>query len=69
VYLLEPSAVFGLWIPRVGVFIAYSLLAMHAGLELLTNVGWWSFAVTPGLLAFVPSRHLEAAFRRLGAGP
>lgn len=67
VYLLEPAAVFGLWIPRVGVFLAYALLAMHGGLELLTNVGWWGFTVIPGLLSFVPPRHLETLFRRLGA--
>ncbi len=69
VYPLEPAAVVGLWLPRVGAYFAYALLAMHFGLELLTNVGWWGFAVAPGLLAFVPARHLEAVFRRVGAGP
>ena len=68
VYPLEPFAVLGLWIPRIGAWVAYALLAMHAGLELLTNVGWWGFAVAPGLLAFVPPSHLERLFRRLGAG-
>ena len=61
VYPLEPFAVFGLWIPRVGVWVAYALLAMHLGLELVTNVGWWGFTVAPGLLAFLPPSHLERA--------
>jgi hypothetical protein len=65
VFLLEPSAVLLLWVPWIGPVIAYGLLAMHAGLELLTNVGWWSFTVIPGLLAFLPRSHLEALFRRL----
>jgi hypothetical protein len=68
VYVLEPAAVFGLWVPRVATWFAYALLAMHFGLELVTNVGWWGFVVIPGLLAFVPPSHLEALFRRLGAG-
>ncbi len=67
VFVLEPAAPFLLWVPRVGVFVAYALLAMHAGLELLTNVGWWGFTVAPAVLSFLPRSHLEALFRRLGA--
>lgn len=65
VYGLEPAAAILLWVPRVGVLFAYALLAMHAGLELTTNVGWWGFTATPGLLAFLPRHHLEAVFRKL----
>jgi hypothetical protein len=67
VYPLEPAAVLFLWIPRTAAFFAYTLLAMHLGLELLTNVGWWGFTVIPGLLAFVPPKHLEKLFRWLRA--
>jgi len=67
-FVLEPAAVFGLWLPRIGALFAYALLAMHMGLELLTNVGWWSFTVVPGLLSFLPREHLEKLFRKLGAG-
>lgn len=65
VYGLEPGAVFFLWVPRIGVLFAYGLLGMHAGLEVLTNVGWWGYTATPGLLAFLPRSHLEFAFRKL----
>ena len=65
VFVLEPAAPFLLWVPFVGGFIAYALLAMHGTLELLTNVGWWSFVVVPGLLAFLPRSHLTALFRKL----
>ena len=65
-FALEPAAPILLWVPRVGAVIAYALLAMHAGLEALTNVGWWSFTVVPGILTFLPRSHLEALFRRLG---
>jgi hypothetical protein len=69
VFVLEPAAVFLLWLPRIGAFVAYSLIAMHMGLEALTNVGWWGFAVLPGLLAFLPRHHVEALFRRLTRSP
>jgi hypothetical protein len=65
VLFLEPSAPFLLWVPRIGMLIAYALLGMHAGLEALTNVGWWGFTVVPGLLSFLPRSHLEALVRRL----
>ncbi len=35
VYPLEPAAVLFLWLPRIGAVFAYSLLAMHVGLEIL----------------------------------
>jgi hypothetical protein len=65
VYPLEPAAVLFLWLPRIGAVFAYALLAMHFGLEILTNVGWWAYTVLPGLLAFLPRSHLEALFRKL----
>jgi hypothetical protein len=65
VYALEPAAPFLLWLPRIGWLFAYALLAMHGGLELVTNVGWWGFTAVPGLLAFLPRAHLEWVFRKL----
>lgn len=67
--LLEPNAAIGMWIPKVGVLLAYSLIAMHFGLELLNNIGWWSYIMVPGLLTFVPRSHLTAIFARLPGGP
>ena len=58
VFLLEPAAAFLLWIPRLRVPCTLALLAMHAVLELLTNVGWWNFVMAAGLTCFLPSRWL-----------
>jgi len=54
VFLLEPLAAVALWIPRVRTLCALALIAMHAILEILTNVGWWSFIMIGGLLTFLP---------------
>jgi hypothetical protein len=54
VFLLEPLAAVLLWVPRVRTLCALALIAMHAILEILTNVGWWSFIMIGGLLTFLP---------------
>ena len=54
VFLLEPLAAVLLWVPRLRTFFALSLIAMHAILEILTNVGWWGFIMIGGLLTFLP---------------
>jgi hypothetical protein len=69
VFVLEPAAPILLWVRRVGPIIAYLLIAMHLGLEVISNVGWWSFTMIPGLLSFVPRAHLDAVLSRLPGGP
>jgi hypothetical protein len=68
-FALEPLAPLLLWTRRIGPAWAYALIAMHAGLELATNVGWWSFVMGAALLAFLPTSHLDALLRRLPGGP
>ena len=68
VFLLEPAASLLLWIPRIAPYFVYALFAMHGGLELVTNIGWWGFTVIPGLLAFLPQSQLETLFRKLRLG-
>lgn len=50
---LEILAPVMLWVPRVGRYWALGLIALHFGLELLTNVGWWGPVMIAGNLAFV----------------
>lgn len=54
VFVLEPAAALGLWVPRLRTFLALALIAMHVILEVLTNVGWWNFIMIGGLLTFLP---------------
>ena len=68
-YGLEPLAPIALWIPRLRVVWVYLLLAVHVGLEVLTNVGWWNLVMIASLTCFLPTAHLEAVFRRLPGGP
>jgi len=65
VFLLEPVAPITFWIRKLSVPTALSLIAMHAGLELLTNVGWWSYLMLTGLLCFLPPAWLRGLFSRL----
>jgi len=53
-FLLEPLAAVALWIPRLRTLCAVALLAMHAVLELFTNVGWWNFVMAGGIACFLP---------------
>jgi len=67
VFVLEPLAPFGLWPRRTRTLFALSLIAMHLGLELLVDVGWWNYVMIAGLLTFLPVAWLDAAFRKLGS--
>jgi hypothetical protein len=66
--LLEGLAPVALWLPGVGRCWALALIGMHAGLELLTNVGFWSHVMSAGLLAFAWPRQApwEAEAERRG---
>jgi hypothetical protein len=65
VFLLEPLAAILLWIPRFRTFFALALIAMHLTLEILTNVGWWSYIMIGGLLTFLPSPWVTRLLPRL----
>jgi len=64
-FVLEPVAPLLLWLPRIGVWWAYLLIAMHVGLELVTNIGMWSYLMVVLLTSFLPTAHLDAALRLL----
>lgn len=63
-FLLEPIAAFVLWVPRLRTACALALLAMHATLELLTNVGWWNFVMAGGVACFLPTAWLARLLPR-----
>ena len=67
-FVLEAVAPFLLWVPYAGPIVAYLSLAMHFGLEVLTNVGYWNYCMVAGLLCFVPLSHLRALTGRLPGG-
>ncbi len=63
-FVLEPVAAFALWVPRLRTACALALLAMHATLELLTNVGWWNFVMAGGVACFLPTAWLARLLPR-----
>jgi hypothetical protein len=74
---LELAAPVALWLPRLRRGVALALVLMHAGLELVTNVGWWGPVMIAGLCAFLlpwrggPARraHAPARVERAAAPP
>jgi len=67
-FALEGLAPILLWVPRIGPWWAYGLIAMHSVLELTTNLGWWSHVMIASLLSFLPASQLEAFVSRVGKG-
>ena len=67
-FILEIAAPFLLWFRRLSV-LPYALVAMHLGIEALTNVGWWSFIMITALTSFMPTEHLLWLLKRLPGGP
>ena len=68
-FVLETVTPFLLWVPYAGSVVAYLSLAMHVGLEVLTNVGYWNYCMVAGLLCFLPLSHLRVLTGRLPGGP
>jgi hypothetical protein len=66
VVLLEPLAVFALWIRPLRGWMVLGLLGMHAGLELTTHVGWWQWTMAMALVVFVSPPLLTRVSERLG---
>jgi vitamin K-dependent gamma-carboxylase-like protein len=67
VFVLEPAASVLLWIQPLARWIALALIAMHLGLELLTNVEWWNYMMIAGLLNFLPPAWVRAGLEGLAA--
>ena len=63
-FALEPAATVLLWIKPFARWIALALIAMHVGLEILTNVDWWNFMMDAGLLTFLPPEWVRAILDR-----
>jgi hypothetical protein len=59
ILLLEPAAPFLLWLPFVGRYTAIALIAMHLGLEVLIDAGWWQPMMISALVTFLPPRWLR----------
>ena len=59
--VLEAIAPIALWLPRVGPLVALGLMAMHLGIELTANVGWWQLMMMTVLTTFLPTAWLAAA--------
>ncbi len=58
--VFEIGAIVFLFLKRTRVFWALGLITMHLILEAITQVGWWGFVMTAGLIQFFPA----AWFRR-----
>jgi hypothetical protein len=64
-YVLEPAAPLLLWIPQLRVVVALALIAMHAALEVLADLGFWQWLMIAGLSLFLPAWWFERAWQRL----
>jgi hypothetical protein len=59
-WCVELSAPVLLWLPRLGKTVVAVLLFMHAGLDVLTLVGYWNFMMIAALTVFlIPQQKLE----------
>jgi hypothetical protein len=65
VMILEPAASILLWIRPLAPWVALGLIAMHVGLELLTQVGMWNFLMIGGLLCFLSPAWSRNALERV----
>jgi hypothetical protein len=67
ILVLEPAAPFLLWLPHVGRYYVLALIAMHLGLELSMDAGWWQPMMIAALLSFLPARWLRRVLGPLAA--
>ena len=59
-WAVELASPFALWQAGTRRWFVAALVGLHAGLELLTRVGWWNVVMLAGLAAFAPLPWLEA---------
>ena len=57
--VLEATAPLCMWFGRYGLIWVYGLIGMHIGLELLSNIGWWSWVQIAALSSFLPLAHFQ----------
>jgi hypothetical protein len=67
-WALELVAPFSLWQASTRRWIVAGLVALHVGLELTTDVGFWNVVMIAALTAFMPQSWLEAFVDCLSAG-
>lgn len=67
-WLLELAAPITLWLPRLRVPTAVSLLAFHLVLELTSTTGRWQTMMMSVLVVFLPPRASQAILARLSSG-
>lgn len=60
-WAVELAAPFALWQAATRRWFVAALLALHAGLEAATRVGWWNVVMLAGLVTFAPLSWIEAA--------
>lgn len=53
-FILEPLAAVLLWFPRTRHWCALALIALHMGIEILSDVGMWQFTMSVAVLCFLP---------------
>jgi len=58
VLILEPAAVVLLWLRPIGRYWALMLMAMHLGIEIVVDAGWWQLLMVSALFTFLPARWL-----------
>jgi hypothetical protein len=65
-FVLEPLAPLMLWLPWIGPIWALGLVALHLGLEVFGNVGWWQLVMMTALVVFLPNEWLARFFEACG---
>ncbi len=55
VLVIEPIAAFLLWWPRAAKVLVPILIAMHVGIEVLIDAGYWQWLMCAGLVTFLPA--------------
>jgi hypothetical protein len=65
-FILEPLAPLMLWLRVIGPLWALALIALHLGLEIFANVGWWQFMMMTTLSVFLPTEWLSRGFEACG---
>jgi hypothetical protein len=59
VMAIEPLAPILLWIRPVARWFLWPLIAMHVGIELFIEVGWWQWLMLVALVVFFPKEWIE----------
>lgn len=55
-WLFELGAPVFLWVKKTRTYFVLGLMTMHLGLEIMSTVGWWQFAMLALLWIFLPQK-------------